>query len=273
MKKYLLAFLLLVGITALLPAQQDRAKQAFKWAEMALSRKQYNRAIDYYSRDTKGDYLEAYFKRGLASHSAEKYEDAVKDFDKCIDNNYNVDEAKKYKELDAGKQTKTVQTDYGSGVQSKYLAKQFYDMGLQEYINENTEKALSYYRSAVKMDPSYADAYAFISMINVHLKNYEEVIKACNQALEVKDNLKDGRLSDIYFNRGYAYWSLEKYDVALNDLNEAIKLNPSSGAYYTIRGCVKYALDDLESACKDWAAAQETGDPTDAAKLMEKYCN
>lgn len=283
MKKVKLAFLILIGTTSLLLAQDAQTKRAFLTGELAFNVKQYeraisyySRAIDYFSRTSNGDYLEAHYKRGLANSLAAKYEDAIKDFDKCIENNYMVNEAKAKKELALTEQKKIVKTetktDFGSGGNSEFTAKQFYDQGFKQYLLEDYEKALVNFTKATEWNPSLADAYALKANTNFALKNYEEAIKDCNKAIEKKDFIKDTNLSDIYYTRGSAYNMSQKFEAALRDLNEAINGNSKKGDFYTVRGSVKYNLGNKTGACEDWNLASKNGDFINASKLLENFC-
>lgn len=281
MKNVIIIFLLIASTFSVLTAQEEQAKLSIQRGDMVFARGQYDRAvdyysraIDYYSRASKGAYLEAYFKRGNANHFAKKYTDAIKDFDKCIENNYKVDDAKHNKELAANEHEKIAKTesktDFGSGVNSEYMAQQFYKEGMNKYVAGDYQRALSFFDSAIGTNSSFADAYAFKALINSHLENFEDVIKDCNKAMEMKESLKDARISDLYFSRGNAYCKLEKNEKAISDLNEAIKLDSRSGHYYTVRGVAKYKLGNIKDACEDWNLARKWGE--DVTELIKKNC-
>jgi tetratricopeptide (TPR) repeat protein len=283
MKKISYVLLILVVFSNLLPAQEALSQQAFKFGETAFARGQYERAIqyyskaiDYYSRASSGLYLEAYYKRGLVNNLAAKYEDAIKDFDKCIENNYMADEAKAKKELALTEQKKVVKTktktDFGSGGTSEFTAKQFYDQGFKQYLLEDYEKALANFTTATEWSPSLADAYALKANSNFSLKNYKDAIKDCNKAIEKIDFLKDTDISDIFYTRGSAYNMLQKFEDTLNDLNEAINANSKKGVFYTVRGSVKYNMGNKTGACEDWNLGSKNGDFINASKLLEEFC-
>lgn len=195
MKRIIIIFLFMAGIASLLSAQNENSATnvPFDLGEKWFARKEYRNAVLFYSKAVERNYIPAYYKRGLSFFELGRFDQAIKDFDKCVKNNYMVNEAKSKKELALTEQKKTVktetQTDFGSGVNSKGMAKQFYDQGMKEYIAGDYKKALSFYKSAVGMDPLSADAYAFIALINSHLESYEEVVNACNSAIEKKDYL------------------------------------------------------------------------------------
>ena len=80
--------------------------------------------------------------------------------------------------------------------------------------------------------------------------NYKEAVELFSKVIELKPND-----SEAYGYRGLAYSSLKDYDSAINDLNRAIELNPTSYYLYFSRSGV-YRLkgeDDKASADEDMA--------------------
>jgi tetratricopeptide (TPR) repeat protein len=65
----------------------------------------------------------------------------------------------------------------------------------------------------------------------------EVVIKGCSQIIEDTQNAP-AILATAHNNRGVAYRLKGEYDLALNDYNEAIRLNSNSATYYNNRGII-----------------------------------
>ena len=63
----------------------------------------------------------------------------------------------------------------------------------------------------------------------VHYKNrrYEQAANAFSRAIEL-----DGKNPNAYFKRARAWYSLEKYEQSVADLNEVIRRRPRSAAAY-----------------------------------------
>jgi lipoprotein NlpI len=72
-------------------------------------------------------------------------------------------------------------------------------------------------------------------------------------------------------HRGMAYGRSEKNDLALNDFNSLLKLDPWNAIAYLERGRVHLALGHTSAACDDWEAASEKGNQ-DAKNLIESNC-
>ena len=61
--------------------------------------------------------------------------------------------------------------------------------------------------------------------------------------------------ADAYNNRGIAYYTLGKYQLAIDDYNRAIRINPDYASAYNNRGIAKenfgkYYCDDYKKACE-----------------------
>ncbi|MGO4335343.1 tetratricopeptide repeat protein [Labrys sp. KB_33_2] len=88
-------------------------------------------------------------------------------------------------------------------------------------------------------------------------------VKACTQFLD----LPEGKLKQFrtyaFSNRGNAYVSLQRYDEALADLNEALRLDAGNETAYVGRGNVHFWRGENDLALKDFALAIKL-DPRDA---------
>jgi tetratricopeptide (TPR) repeat protein len=83
-------------------------------------------------------------------------------------------------------------------------------------------------------------------------RRYQEAITQLNQAIRLQP---DSALS--YNARGYAWFQLHKYTAAIRDLDQAIRLNPQYANAYHIRSSAKKAVADLTGAAADAERAEE----------------
>jgi Flp pilus assembly protein TadD len=71
--------------------------------------------------------------------------------------------------------------------------------------------------------------------------------------------------------RGTAFGKSGHYQLALDDFNHALALNPGNTSAYMNRANVYVALKDRAAACKDRAEGSERGDRR-AANMIQQYC-
>ncbi|MCX6292179.1 MAG: energy transducer TonB [Bacteroidetes bacterium] len=64
----------------------------------------------------------------------------------------------------------------------------------------------------------------------------------------------------------------EKYEEASQLFSEEIKKNETNRDAYFNRGVVKWQLNDVSNACRDWSAVLALGD-TETFKLLDKNCH
>lgn len=95
---------------------------------------------------------------------------------------------------------------------------------------------------------------------NAYLKllKFHEAIEDFNQAIKM-DNSLDG----AYFGRGLAYGRIQMFDESIYDLSIFIKRNPRNSLAYTKRGVRRIWAGDYENAEKDLRTAISL-DPTNA---------
>jgi tetratricopeptide (TPR) repeat protein len=64
------------------------------------------------------------------------------------------------------------------------------------------------------------------------------------------------RYAAAYNNRGFAYADQRKFDKAISDYNEAIRLNPNLAIAYNNRGIAYRRVGDHNKAHSDFATAK-----------------
>ncbi len=97
--------------------------------------------------------------------------------------------------------------------------------------------------------------------------DYPGAIRAYDQALQL-----DAHNSEIYYNRGVAYYSVGNPQQALKDFNQVIQLDPDFAEAYGNRGAIRLAQGDYQGALSDFRLAadlfSQQGEPEAAAQMQ-----
>ena len=80
-----------------------------------------------------------------------------------------------------------------------------------------------------------------------------------------------GNYFEPYLNRAEAYKQINENGKAILDYTEVLRLNPGNLTALISRGVTFQKLNDLTSACKDWASAADLGNEV-GLNFYEIYC-
>ena len=99
--------------------------------------------------------------------------------------------------------------------------------------------------------------------------DYVQAIQDYDQALHLAPSN-----SEVYYNRGVAYFSINRPKSAFRDFSQAIALQPNMAEAYGNRGLIRQTLGDRQGAISDYQQAkqlfQKKGD-LPAAQQMENW--
>ncbi|RPH90061.1 MAG: serine protease, partial [Chroococcales cyanobacterium metabat2.561] len=116
---------------------------------------------------------------------------------------------------------------------------------------ENYEQALTVINQAISMFPNSPKSYIIKWVVLYDLKRYDEGLAAITQAIDLAPR------AFLYVIRGSNYSLQKKYELALDDLNKAMKLNPNYALAYSGRGELYYYQQKYELALADYNHAIE----------------
>jgi TolB-like protein len=128
----------------------------------------------------------------------------------------------------------------------------FYDYRFDKGDPETLERAEHYYLEALRIDASYALAYVGLADIVWAKTNMEEyfeenyldsVLTLVNLALSYDD-----QSSEAYTVRGRYYGVIGRRDLAIEDLETAIRFNPNHGRAYGVLAGFYFMSDFIRSA-------------------------
>lgn len=105
------------------------------------------------------------------------------------------------------------------------------------------EKAISCYRRAIQLQPSYADAYHNLGEVLSVRGEWEDAIAAYGQAIELKPNYEGS-----HYSLGKVWASLDRREDAIACYRRAIELNPHFAQAYQSLGEVLDSRGQLDEA-------------------------
>src|SRR6478609_9912546 len=116
--------------------------------------------------------------------------------------------------------------------------------GIEASKAKDWDKAIAAFRKAAQLDehyaPNLASALQQRATVYVSQGKFQEAIADYSEALKV--NAKD---PNIFERRAYAEMQLKDYDKALHDYSEAIKLSPEEPKYYQVRALIYQTKGDF----------------------------
>ena len=128
---------------------------------------------------------------------------------------------------------------------------------------EDYDKAIADYTTAIALNPQDADAYKNRGVAYCWRRDYDKAIADYTTAIAL--NPQD---ADAYKNRGVAYRGQKDYDKAIADHTTAIALNPQGADAYINRGLTYVLQEEYERAIEDVDEAIAIAPDTDAYSKM-----
>lgn len=201
-------------IQAKIKASETNARQSQQRAmisslfSQALKEEDKNTAIKLYSRILKIDpkYADALNNRSIAYTDLKQYDKALADALQYI----------------------SIQPDSPNG----YAIAGYIYVQKQEYL-----EAIKYCKEAIGKAPRDARSYRLLASIYAKTKQYQLDIDTLNVIFEMNQVTQ----SD-YNNRAYAYYKLNKLEIALADANESLSMDNKDAATYDTRACIYMAM-------------------------------
>jgi tetratricopeptide (TPR) repeat protein len=129
----------------------------------------------------------------------------------------------------------------------------------RDYIKAGEpERALSLLHEALSFDPASIEAHSKLADALFLMQQFKPAIHACNFVIT---NDKEHEWEDAaLYRRGCCYGGLKQYDLALKDLDEVIKRQPTSGRNYYAKGEVLRLKGSLKLAVASYHEALKRKD-------------
>lgn len=111
-------------------------------------------------------------------------------------------------------------------------------LGKAELGAGNIEAGIRFFSEAIAADPDMADLRRQRAKALMSLKKYDEAIKDYTEVIRISAISAGKPLADAYYFRGWAYFKSEELDKAIADLDRAIQIRPTSAKFFNRRGWI-----------------------------------
>ncbi len=112
-------------------------------------------------------------------------------------------------------------------------------------------EAVEYYEQVLKRSPDQAEALNDLGFALTRLGRFEEAAAALRRSIEIEDSER------ARFNMGSLFEQLERYDDAIVEFNEALRINPARGEYHLAAGNVHAKRGEIDRALQQYTRALE----------------
>ena len=260
----------LVSLCGLLANGQINTEQVLRVGQNALYFEDYMLSIQYFNQviQAKPYLAQPYFFRAIAKLNLEDYAGAQEDATLAIDRNPFITDA--YEVRGVARQnlgnTEGAIEDYDKALSMLPENKGIlFNKALAEEELKHYDKAEECYAALLKAHPRFDSGY--IGRARLHLAQGDTVsaMNDLDHAIELNKNAINAYVirADIAIKRE------KDYQRALDDMNEAIKLQPHYAGFFINRAFLRYNLDDYFGAMADYDYAL-TLDPMNAVAYFNR---
>ena len=140
----------------------------------------------------------------------------------------------------------------------------FYDDRGRAYANLGKyDEAITDYKTAIEIDPDYIFPYSDLAFAYYHKGDLESALESFTVALDIDP------VGSTYNARADVYRQLGRYDEAMADIGEALRLDGDDPRWVYTRGLIYRDMGDAEKAKADLESAC-TGGVTEACEGLEE---
>ncbi len=209
----------------------------------------------------------AYSNRGSAFNDLGQFGRAIEDFSKAIALNpsYSLAYLNRGSAFINTVRPDRAMEDFSRVIAMEPLAEVYYLRGKVFEREGLSEKALSDYKQAIALKPSYGSAYFSLGVLYGKSGSVGKAIDCFDKYIDI---MPDNFLA--YKNRGVAYSLLGQYDKALKDLGKSIEFNSRYAEVYGDRGNVYLKIGQKELAVRDFQKACSLGDQQ-GCKVLQNF--
>jgi tetratricopeptide (TPR) repeat protein len=126
--------------------------------------------------------------------------------------------------------------------------------GLTYYGKKDYDRAVADYKKAIKLDDKDPQTFNNLGAAYYFKKKPNEAITNYSKALELDSEYEQG-----YSNRARAYYNAKDYRLAIKDYSKCLSFNPDDAAVLKRRGFCYRQIKDYDNAIKDYNAVINLG--------------
>lgn len=112
------------------------------------------------------------------------------------------------------------------------------------------QNSITLWSYEIKLFPDVSLAYYSRGLAYYKLNNYQKALEDLNKTIEI-----DPQYMNVYYDRGVVYQDVGNYREAMNNYSKAIEINPQFDKAYNNRGNVSLQLGDYPHAIEDFNQA------------------
>lgn len=216
-----------------------------------------------------------YYEQGKDKLQDENYSGAIIDFNKSIEIDPNNSDAfySRAQAKEAEGDLSGMFSDLDKSIELDPTKIEAYHIrGSKRFMAEKYELAIQDMKKCIELDPDQVDEYhnyfyEILAESQNRLKQYNSALLTYNKLIQL-----DPLNASEYFNkRAGVKFELDDIEGALKDYTVSIKSNPTADAYMN-RATIFLMLRMNNEACLDFEKAGELGDSR-AYEIMQEYCN
>src|SRR6185369_8826368 len=133
-------------------------------------------------------------------------------------------------------------------LQAQTTAKEWFDKGVSLKKNQDYKNAITAFKKATSLQSAYADAWHQLGWCY----NEEAMFAEAIDALKKEEQSNSSDKSRNYFELGYGYKGLKKYDEAMGYFDKAIELDNKYALAYKERGNTWSKKAECEKTLNDY---------------------
>jgi tetratricopeptide (TPR) repeat protein len=214
-----------------------------------------NQAIIYFDKCLEADnnYVAAYLLRGITKFKLGSYEDALVDFSEALERNEKLAIAYMYKGYTFQQlgQNDLALSSFNAYIENKETGSSldFRVLGRAKLVEGDHDGAVEAFNKAISENPTESEYY-YQFMAYFEAQAYELAIEQINQAIAL-----NSEFYGYYIHRGKSNFLIGNMDAAMTDYSRAIRLSDEVSDSYYLRGLVLDSLEQHNSAITDFSEA------------------